>query len=229
MLVNLGLWQLQRLEERRALNREIWAGLNQPAAALSGAETDPGALHFRRVTATGTFDNAESIVLRNRSFQGRPGVHLITPLRLDGSDKAILVDRGWIPMEDSDPETRRVYDLEGEATVAGVARRGQTRPDSFFAPTDPMPKPGEQRLDAWFRVDIERIQAQVSAPLLPIFIEQTPLATPPSAPPIPEENTDLSDGPHLGYALQWFSFALILIVVYAGFTWQEYKGGEKDV
>jgi surfeit locus 1 family protein len=71
-------------------------------------------------------------------------------------------------------------------------------------------------------VDIGRIQQQVNAPLLPIFIEQfpNPAAT---SPPFRQDNIDLSEGPHLGYALQWFSFAVILGVLYAVFVRQELR------
>jgi surfeit locus 1 family protein len=92
-----------------------------------------------------------------------------------------------------------------------------------LAPTDPEPAPGDNRLDAWFRVDIERIQQQIGYPLLPIFIDQSPNPEA-TSPPLREDDIDLSDGPHLGYALQWFSFAVILIVLYAIFIRQELKG-----
>jgi surfeit locus 1 family protein len=222
ILVNFGLWQLRRLEQRRALNRDILAGLSQPPATLTGANVDPDALHFRRVSVTGTFDNAEGIVLRGRSLNSRPGAELVVPLRIKGTERAVLVNRGWIPLESSTLEERRLYDVEEEVAIEGIAYRTQTRPDSYFAPTDPTPKPGEGRLDAWFRVDIERIQEQVSYPLLPVFIEQSPDPEA-NAPPFSTENLDLSEGPHLGYALQWFSFAIILVIIYAAFTWQELR------
>jgi len=224
VLVNLGQWQLRRLEQRRAYNRQVTAGLDQPPVELTGEPVDPAGLNFRRVTVTGSFNNDESLLLRNRSYQGRPGAHLIVPLQIANSDQAVLVDRGWIPFDTSDLPARRAYDLEDQVTITGIARPGQTRPDTFLAPTDPEPKPGENRLDAWFRIDIDRIQGQVSAPLLPIFIEQSPDSEAAAAtPPIPEENVDLGEGSHLGYAIQWFTFALILAIVYTTFTWQEYK------
>lgn len=224
VLINLGLWQLRRLDERRALNAAILAGLNGPVTALTGADVDPNALDFHRVTATGEFDNAQSIVLRNQPFDLRPGVHLITPLRLDGSNRAVLVDRGWIPSDDAGRETRQVYNETGRVTVEGIAAKSQPRPDRFLVPTDPTPAPPETRLDEWFRVDIERIQAQVPYPLLPIFIKQSPdKNAKPDTPPLRAEMIDLSEGPHLNYALQWFSFAIILLVVYGTLLRREAK------
>jgi surfeit locus 1 family protein len=153
-------------------------------------------------------------------------VHLVTPLLIEGSERAVLVDRGWIPQEDAEPDRWRKYDRAGEVTVDGVAYPGQSRPEGYLVPTDPTPAPGQSRLDTWFRVDIERIQAQVPYPLLPIYIEQSP---DPEAsglePPRQEDNLNptLDEGPHLGYAFQWFTFALILVITYAAFIRQELK------
>ncbi len=227
VLVNLGLWQLRRLEQRRALNREIVAGLDQPPAELTGEPVDPDNLHRRRVSVTGTFDNENSIVLRGRSLGGQQGVEMVTPLLISGSDQAVLVNRGWIPLAQSDPEARRIYDASGEVTIEGIAYRAQIRPDSYFAPTDPTPGPGQDRLDIWFRVDIPRIQQQVDTPLLPIFVAQAP-GPDAENPPIPQEIPEPTEGSHLGYAIQWFTFAVILIGTYSAFMWQETKRNQKQ-
>jgi len=225
LLINLGFWQLRRLEERRAFNQSMTAALNQPPITLIGGPVDPADLHFRRVQVQGVFDNAAAIVIRNQMLGDRPGLHLVTPLRISGSDTAVLVDRGWIPRSNSDPEPASLtpYDLPGEVTVEGIAHQTQTRP-SALAPLDPPLKEGQTRLVAWSRVDIERIQEQVPYRLLPIFIKQLP-ASNASADSLPRQDSEsnLGEGPHLGYAIQWFSFATILVVTYGLFLRQETK------
>jgi surfeit locus 1 family protein len=226
ILINLGLWQLRRLEQRRALNASILAGLNAPVVLLTGEEVDPDELHRQRVSVTGTFDNEAAIAIRNRPFQGQPGVHLVVPLKIKDSDWAVMVDRGWIPQKDAVPERWSRYDLTDDSTVNGVAYPSQPRPEGYWVPTDPTPSPGQPRLDTWFRVDIERIQEQVDYPLLPIFIEQSAEpGTTTNDPPLQEDNINVKfdEGPHLSYAVQWFSFALVLVVTYAAFIWQELK------
>ncbi|MBN1991105.1 MAG: SURF1 family protein [Anaerolineae bacterium] len=225
VLINLGFWQLRRLEQRRALNANILAGLNAPVTLLAGQDVDPAALHLHRVSATGTFDNDESLVIRNRPFQGMPGVWLIAPLQLAGSNRAVLVDRGWIPLDNATPAKRQIYNQEGTVTIEGIAYQTQTRPDRWLIPTDPTPGPGETRLDEWFRVDIERIhQQQLPYPLLPIFIKQLPNGDVASTtPPLREGEPELSEGSHLSYALQWFGFAVILALVYGLLLRQELK------
>jgi surfeit locus 1 family protein len=227
VLINLGFWQLRRLDEKRTLNRNITVALNQPAIPLSSGPINPADLHFHRVVVTGTFDNAQAIVIRNQLLGDTPGLHLVTPLRLKDSDQAVLVDRGWIPRGDSDPDPAAltVYDLPGEVTLEGIAYQSQTRPSSL-SPLDPPLKEGQARLVAWFRVDIDRIQEQLSYPLLPIFIRQLPGPNVDTQTlPRQESGVTLDEGPHLGYALQWFSFAAILAVTYAVFLRQELRKG----
>lgn len=222
VLINLGWWQLRRLEERRALNQNIQTALNQPALPLRDAQIDPEVLHFRRVAVTGIFDNANAIVLRNQLRGETPGVHLITPLRLSGSEQAVLVDRGWLPRREAnlEPADLTPYEASGEVTLEGIAYRTQTR-SGWISPLDPPLREGQTRLVNWFRVDIDRIQQQVPYPLLPVFIKQLPdSTTQPDTLPQPEALT-LDEGPHLGYALQWFSFAAILVVTYGIFLRQQ--------
>ncbi len=226
VLINLGLWQLRRLEERRAYNAEVTSGLSQPPLVLGGEAVDPEELHLRRVVVTGTFDNEAGVILRNRPLDGLPGHHLVVPLRIAGSNSAVLVDRGWLPLDETGPEQRRQYDLTGEVTVPGVAYRSQTRTSSL-GPVDPPLKPGQSRLDAWFRIDINRIQEQLPYPLLPIFIRQSLDPAGATSLPRPEREPVLTEGSHLGYALQWFTFAVILVITYGGFIRQELKAEER--
>ena len=220
ILINFGFWQLRRLEEKRTRNANILATLEQPAITLTGEEIDPEALHFRRVRVEGTFDNAESMVLRNKSLNNTPGIHLLTPLRTSNREDAILIDRGWLPNDQADPSRRTAYDVNGVVTVEGIAYRTQTRPSSL-SPLDRLPD-GQTRLDAWFRVDIDLIQGQLSYPLLPVFIAQLPApGAEPGNLPRQDGNIELDEGPHLGYAVQWFSFAVILGVIYAFFIRKE--------
>ena len=224
-LGRLGIWQLDRLAQRRAYNSALNSRMAQPALTLDGAAIDPAALEYRRVEAHGVYDSAQEIVLRNRELDGVPGVHVLTPLRISGSDMAVLVDRGWIPRDLSDPAARAAFAAPpGEVLVAGIARRSQ---EDTGGPQDPPLGPDRPRLDAWFRVNIARIQQQTGYPLLPIFIEEQPMpassGTSPNGSELPRRvtTTDLGEGPHMSYAIQWFAFAIILVAGYIAFTYQQ--------
>ncbi|NTU79757.1 MAG: SURF1 family protein [Chloroflexales bacterium] len=222
-LVGLGFWQLARLGERRAVNAERLAILDQNPTTLTGQEASPAALAGRKVRLSGAYLNDESVVLRGqKSDSGVDGVHLVTPLRLAGGDTAVLVDRGWLPANQRDPAALAAYAVPREVTVEGIARAPQVRPASPLAPID-VPMPGASRIEAWVRVDVAAIQRQVSAPLLPLFVEALPAE---GAPPLPRpaDPRRLDEGPHLGYALQWFTFAAIIAVGYAALIRQELRG-----
>jgi len=227
VLINLGFWQLRRLEQRRAANAAIMAGLDAPVTQLTGQAIDPQALHLHRVIVTGTFDNGENIAIMNRPFEGQAGMHLVTPLHIEGSDQAVLVDRGWIPLNQTDPEQRRQYDQTGMVTIEGIAYQSQPQADRWLAPQDPIPGPGENRRDQWFRVDIDRIAQQLPYPLLPVFVTRSAGENDNAdTPPLREGPIELDEGNHLSYALQWFSFAAIAVIGYGVLLWQEVKKGK---
>ncbi len=214
VLARLGVWQLDRLEQRRTFNARVLTQTSQPALDLNADEIpdDIAEMEFRQIIVRGEYDHSVEVALRNQVWKDSPGVHLLTPLKIDGSDQVILVDRGWIPLEDLAPEQWSDYLEPGLVAVNGVIRASQSGPD-FGARVDPTPMPGET-LSAWHLADIERITAQMSYDLLPVYIQQAPDSAWTEMPYRSEPNLTLSEGPHLGYAVQWFSFALILLVGY---------------
>src|SRR5689334_37523 len=126
ILGRLGIWQLDRLAQRRAFNNSLNTRMAQPALTLTRAAIDPAALEYRRVEVRGVYDPTQEIVLRNRELDGTPGVHILTPLRLSGSDTAVLIDRGWLPRDYADAAARRAFAAPaGEQLVTGIARRSQ--------------------------------------------------------------------------------------------------------
>jgi surfeit locus 1 family protein len=212
--IRLGIWQLDRLEQRRAFNAHVEAMWNAAPLTLSGLSTlDLTAMEYRAVKVSGTYDFENQVVLRNRYFQDQYGYNLLTPLILDDGS-AVLVDRGWIPADGNDsPSDWRKYDQPGQVTLQGQIRLGQTKPDMGGVP-DPTLTPGQTRLDSWNIVNLERIQSQVPYPLLDVFVQ--PDVDPSDVePPIPyQPEIELTEGPHLGYAGQWFIFASILVLGY---------------
>lgn len=220
ILCRLGIWQLDRLAQRRAINAALAARAAQAPVALTPALAEASDQEYRRVEVRGTFDTSQEIVQRNRALDGAPGVHVITPLHLSGSTATVLVDRGWLPQGESAPEARRAYAAPaGEVTIVGQLRRSQ---EDYGAPYDPPFTADRPRLDAWFHVQTSRIAQQAGYPLLPVFVEQLP-GTGDLALPRPDPTTDLGEGPHLSYAIQWFAFALILVVGYVVFVYRQIK------
>jgi surfeit locus 1 family protein len=156
----------------------------------------------RAAIATGTFDFSQQILLKLQNFEGSTGGHLVAPLRLQGKEGAILVDRGWIPMDELPPERWSRFDEAGTVTVSGVIHLTE-RARGVATPAAPQQE--------WFRINVAAIARQLPYEIAPVYILQAPPTDGNSALPyreIPEP--DLSEGPHLSYAIQWFAFTLML-------------------
>jgi len=219
VMVRLGIWQLDRLEQRRAFNARV-SEQQEAQPLVLDADTihlDLYSMEYRRVSVSGEYLPEDEIVLRNQvwntEFGGQLGVKLFTPLLIEGTDDAILVERGWIPEENAGIAQRAIYREPGSITLEGQLRRPETDFQLGFHP-DPTMSPGEQRLDAWNNLDLERLASQMDTTLLPVYLQRFPagVQTYPPYATIPE--LELSEGPHLGYAIQWFSFAAILLLGY---------------
>jgi surfeit locus 1 family protein len=208
LFVRLGFWQLARHEERSDRNALIRSRMAQPPLQL----TDPASLtegeSYRRVQARGEFDPANQILLSNRTYQERPGYHLVTPLLAEGSAAAVLVDRGWIPQEDESRLDR--YAVEGPVSLIGLLMPSQDEP-AWSLLADPTPAPGERRA-TWRALHIPWVQQQSPYRLADLYIELSePIQREAGTAPIPVPELELTPGPHLGYAVQWFAFAAIAV------------------
>jgi surfeit locus 1 family protein len=213
VLIRLGFWQLDRLEQRRAFNMHVaerWR--EEPFDINSHAIPDDlSALEYRRVQAEGEFDYENQIVLLNQTHNEAPGAVLVTPLQL-GDGRAVLVARGWVPLNMSEPEHWAELEEPDNLPVVGLIQETQLLPNGN-APTPP-----ETPQVEWFQLNINAIQPQMPYELLPVFILQLPEEWRSyNTLPMREEPLVLDEGSHLSYAVQWFMFALILGVGYIFF------------
>jgi surfeit locus 1 family protein len=221
--VRLGIWQLDRLAQRRAFNAHFIDMQSAPALDLNAEiPQDLTNMEYRHVKVTGTYDFANQVALRNQYHNSEFGYHLLTPLLLDNGS-AVLVDRGWIPADGNDsPGGWSRYDEAGQVQVQGVMRLGPTKPDLGGVP-DPTLTPGQRRLDFWNFANLERISQQIPYSVLPVYIQPDVNAND-NIPPIPyQPEIDLTEGPHFGYAIQWFTFASILYFGYPFYLRKQLK------
>jgi surfeit locus 1 family protein len=199
--VNLGLWQLRRLDERRALNARILDRRSAPPVSIDGVQENTAAEPYRAATAQGTYDVEHEVLVYGRSLDGEAGQHLVTPLLLpDGG--AILVVRGWVPFTMQAAPVREAAPPATEVTVDGSLvpdeGDGSDVPDADGIVRD---------------LDVRGIASSLPYDVFPLplqLADQTPPQ--PGSLPIPVPLPALSEGPHLSYAMQWFSFAFIALV-----------------
>lgn len=205
LFINLGLWQLERLDAVRIENAIVVArsqeaipteqlGLNNLSLSEASDQHDK-----RRSFVTGEFVTTDEFLVRSQTHNGVAGFHVITPLE-QSEGNTILVNRGWVPLEMDTPPVP-VAPPSGivtlEVLLAGTQERGQ------FGPQD------EDGSVIVSRIDIARMEAELGYALAPLYaIATTALGDVPRVvqfdPP--------SEGPHRNYAIQWFAFALISVV-----------------
>lgn len=202
--VRLGIWQLNRRNERIAYNNSISTRLTDAPTSLNSLPSDTSQLRFRRVNLHGVYDYSHEIVLTNRVRNGSPGVHLITPLLFNGSDSAVLVIRGWVYTPDG--VTANIMDWREADSLSS---------DGFVIP---LPTPGAGNVqsptnpNAYRWIDLAVLAKTIPYPLHNYVVVLAGDTThqegipPRVSPPI------LDEGPHLVYAIQWFSFATIFLI-----------------
>lgn len=221
VMVRLGFWQLDRLAQRRAFNARVSAQMALPMLDLNAVspDADLAAMEYRAVRVRGEFDFDNQVAVRNQVWENRLGVHLLTPLRIAGREQAVMVDRGWIPMEDFQSGDLSSFNEAVDVTVEGVLRRSQPQP-SFGARADAPLQPGEWRA-VWNFVTLEWLAQQMPYPLLNVYIVQSPEEGREGLPYRRLPEVELTEGPHLGYAVQWFLFAATLLLGYPFYVRKE--------
>jgi surfeit locus 1 family protein len=198
----LGVWQVHRLRERRAANAEALAKRLQPPVTIEKANAPDAELVDRRAVASGRYDDDHVIILRGRVYQGVPGVEIVSPLVLDSGYNAVLVNRGFVPAPDAFTVFADSLRELGTVRVQGIAL---PMGSGGGAPL----RRGEET--TWARLDTEALRGQLPYAISPIYIRQLPDSTLPRFPRRLEPPA-LDDGPHLSYAIQWFSFSLMALV-----------------
>jgi len=218
VFIAMGFWQLRRLAERQEFNALLTERTNEAAIpfaeALARYGPEQDSLELRAVSASGNYASQEEVILLARSYSGISGHHVVTPLYLEGN-RAVMVDRGWVPIDLDAPGLEAFAPPPGPVSVSGVLRKTEVR--GSFGPTIPSAGVVTQVP----RVDLERLDSQVSAELAPVYIqllEQNPAQSGdlPRLVPLPVP----SEGPHRGYAVQWFLFAAVTTVGYPVLLWR---------
>jgi cytochrome oxidase assembly protein ShyY1 len=210
----LGEWQFHRLEERQRSNavveRNLAADPVPVQEVLAPGRPVSEQDEWRHVSAVGSYDDANRIVVRYQTRDGVSGVDVVTPLRLAGSGDLLLVDRGWVATDN----------------------QGDTSPEVPSAPG------GEVRITGWVRADAtgdstvvhdrstraissRAIGATLDGEVLGGFVDlesETPEAAEPLA---LTETPDLGSGPHFFYGLQWWFFAALAVFGFGYLAYDE--------
>jgi len=205
--VRLGIWQLHRRGERRAQNAVVTARQREAERDVGSVSlNDTDGLRFRRVRVAGTPDYQHELILAARSHNGAPGVNLLTPVRIPGRDTAVIVNRGWVYAPDGATIDESKF-RERDSVFVGFA-------EDFPSPTG-VSYAGKPSVLA--RLGAAAAAKAVPYPIALFYVvalgDSTGAADRPARLTVPP----LDEGPHMSYAIQWFSFAAIALAG-AGFV-----------
>ncbi len=202
-MVNLGFWQLRRLDQRRDFNAKVEARSELPPEPLDSvlSSGQPEDLEWRIVTVTGRYLRDEQFLVVNRSQNGRAGDNVVTPMEL-GNGRTLIVNRGFVPLSVEAPRPP-----QGVVDVVGRIRQSQQRR------TGQLSDPADGDLAEVQRLDIPRLAPQLPGDVIPVYVDLL-TSEPPEAPGLPEPvaRPPLGEGPHLSYAIQWFIFSVCVAI-----------------
>ena len=216
--VRLGFWQLDRLDERRERNAQIESRLEQPARPLAGLRAeyhdDPEELAYRHAITEGTYRSEDEFISVGRIYGDVKGALVATPVDLpDGS--VLIVVRGIVPGDSVGPP---MVGYETPGTPVVIEGRLSAGEEASRI-SEPVPDNGD--LTSLNRLDLAFVDEWVDGDVLAFSLlldEQHPSG--PGDQPTPIPNEELTEGSHLGYAVQWFAFAIIAFAGAVGLMWR---------
>jgi cytochrome oxidase assembly protein ShyY1 len=215
----LGRWQFSRLDDRQRDNAVVER--NEGAAPVEvgevlapGRAVDPDD-EWRTVTATGTYLPDETVIVRYRTRDGASGVDVVVPLQTE-SGPALLVDRGWLPTDNSGATPDDVpAPPAGEVTITGYVRADATGDSARVS---------ERSTRA---ISSTEIGPAIGREVYGGFVDLASEDPAPQTPLEPAELPDLGSGPHFFYGLQWWFFGLLAVFGFIYLAYDEWRGGPR--
>ncbi len=204
VFLNLGLWQLSRADEKQSQYDQLEQFAKQPAVLLPSTLVKLADFEYRDVEVQGEFVNEKTIYLDNKTYQGRAGYHIITPLRIANSSLHVAVNRGWVATGYDRSVLPPVKAIKGEVRITGTVVSPNIK---TFELSD---KQGDKQV--WNSLSLEKYQQALNLTLQPLLILQKS-----------KEDDGLIKNWHkpesgasknIGYAVQWFSLAATTIIIF---------------
>lgn len=208
LFIRLGLWQLHKAETKQALQAQLDQHAVEAPTTLPDSIDNPQEWRYRNVRVSGNYDTHYQILLDNQVENGQAGYHVITPLKIEGSEHYILVNRGWIPALAQHSEIPRVETPNEPVEVVG----------NLWLPSDKIyaleaPPASADWQPVWQNMDMKRYLQSVPFKPYPLIVRLAPESSAGGFVrnwPRPAERIET----HLGYAYQWFGFAATAIAIY---------------
>jgi surfeit locus 1 family protein len=210
VLFGLSAWQLERLQWKKGLLSEIHASRYSRAEAFPSDETTLKTMNFHRYRVSGEYLHDYEIHLAARYYKSQLGYHILVPFQLDDG-RVLLVNRGWVKVDDKLPSTRTEGQVQGKQSIIVMVRNDNDR--STFTP-DP-----DIQGNVWFWRDIHRIADVTKLDIVPTNFDVL-YDAPKGGKPLPSDGLIELRNDHLGYALTWFFIGITGIVTFTMFHYR---------
>ncbi|XP_021936277.1 surfeit locus protein 1 isoform X2 [Zootermopsis nevadensis] len=210
----LGTWQVYRRKWKRQLIADLKARTSAAPYNHPLDVEELSRMEYHPVCVRGHFDHSRELYIGPRTLlvDGDAGItthkrgvqsgyHVVTPFHLSDQDMTILVNRGWVPANQKNPNTRRAGQVEGEVEIVGIVRLGEKR-----APFTP-----ENQPHTWFYRDVPRMAKMAGTEA--VFLDAKAETTVPDGPIGGQTRVTLRDE-HLSYSLTWYGLSAA-----TGFMW----------
>jgi surfeit locus 1 family protein len=203
----LGQWQIGRAQYKENLQQRYDAQTREPALRIGAEAVERDGLLFRRVEVRGEFVPQHTVFVDNRMYQHRPGLHVATPLRIAGSQRYVLVNRGWVP-GNRDRSLPQVNTPAGEQVVQGVVVAYSERYLELSAEV------AEGRIRQ--NLVLERYRQETGLDLQPFVIQQDNTVNDAANDGLVRvwSRPDLGRNTHLAYAFQWYALSFAIFIYY---------------
>ncbi len=211
VLVLLGLWQLQRAQEKQMLVDRYEARVDAKSVKVSQFRMAPGLAYFP-ARVKGQFEAQYQILLDNRVHEGRVGYDVLTPFRIQNGHMRILVNRGWVPMG---PSRSQLPVLETPGQVQIISGHLYRPPERYFCLEKMLPTLADT---IWQNLDLERFHTEAGYPLQP-YVLRLDVGLPGVYQQLSPRYSDQWVDRHRGYAVQWFGLALVVLIGSVVLAW----------
>lgn len=219
LLISLGFWQLGRSEQKQQIltkQNQSASSKRQNITTLIGLDSD--SIRYRKTSLQGVYDTEHQFLIDNQIINGKPGYFVLTPFKIKAYEQAVLVNRGWVPLN----KDRRILPdlaikqintvIKGRINafpVVGIKLAGAEIPALGW--------PSVVQV-----VDINILGEKLAYSLLPYQIELAPEMQDGYL-RLWKENTLMPPEKHIAYAVQWFGLAVTLTLLFLWYSRKESK------
>jgi len=218
LFAKLGMWQLDRAAEKTLMKEAYDIRTALPVINVAADLLSINQDEYRYAVVEGFYEFDKQILIDNKIINGRGGLDVITPIKIIGTDRRLLINRGWTPWSLDRTIFREFDNPKGKVVVRGLLKRPS---QEYFTLSRVLPDASDQ---VWQNMDLALYSELKNVEIQPMLLLRSPDETDEGLERILPVYTDTWIDRHKGYALQWFAFGVIALMIFGYFRF--YKRGK---